>query len=119
MKLEIISVHGRGEYDNEHVLLKVTDACDIGHYMLGDSTYTADGKVSNKVRHTYWFPDTEVEKGDLVSLWTKAGTSTYGTTKSGDPVHRFFWGLKTAVWNDTGDCAVLWEMNTWQFFKVR
>jgi len=118
MNVEIISIHNHGDFDNEYVLLRALEGCDIGRYVLADSTYTSDGKVSNKLRHIYWFPDQAVKKGDLISLWTKSGKSTITESNSGTPIHRFFWGLQTAVWNDDGDCAALLEINTWQFFRA-
>ena len=119
MNVEIISVHNHGNHKEEYVLLRVKADCDIGHYQLCDSTYTKDGNVSNKVRHTYWFPDKPVKKGDLVSLWTKDGTNTTTKNDSGTTVHRFYWGLAKAVWNDDGDCAVLQHVPNWQFFKAK
>lgn len=119
MKAKIISVHNQGDFDKEYVLIEITEDCDIGRYIVSDSTYTDDGKVSNKLRHIYWFPDKSVEKGDLVSLWTKSGTNTTTKSDSGAPIHRFFWNLKTAIWNNDGDCAVLLELNSWQFFKAQ
>lgn len=118
MKLKIVSVHNHGNADEEYVLLQATEDCDVGRYMLADSTYTADGKVSNKLRNTFWFPDKAVKKNDLVSVWTKTGKDTSTTNNSGTPVHRFYWNLKKPVWNDGGDCAALIEVNTWQFFKA-
>lgn len=119
MKVSIISIHEQGDFDKEYVLMRVREDCDIGHYILADSTYTDSNQVSNKIRHTYWFPDKQVKKGELVSLWTKPGRNTTGKTDDGSKVHRFFWGLKRAVWNDHGDCAVLFEISTWQFFRGR
>lgn len=119
MKLKIISVHGHGDFDKEHVFLQALENCDIGKYALADSTYTDADHVSNKLRHFYWFADKEIKKGEYVSLWTGKGTNTVTKTDKGVPIHRFYWGLDKAVWNDTGDCAVLLEINTWQFFKVK
>lgn len=119
MKLEIISLHNRGDVEKEYVLMEAKSDCDVGRYVLSDSTYTAAGKVSNKLRHIYWFPDKEVNKGDLVSLRTGTGKNTTLTNASGTTIHRFFWGLKTAVWNDDGDCAVLIEAKTWQLFPTK
>lgn len=119
MKLKIISVHNHGDFDKEYVMLKANEDCDVGRFVLADSTYTADGKVSNKVRHTYWFPDKNIKKDELVSLWTGPGNNTTAKTNDGTTVHRFYWGLKTAVWNDGGDCAVLLDIQDWQFFKAR
>lgn len=119
MKVKIISLHNRGDFDKEYVLFRVLEDCDIGRYVLADSTYTSDGKVSNKLRHFYWFPDRAVKEGDLIALWTKSGESVITKNDSGTPVHRFFWELKTAIWNDDGDCAVLLEVNTWEFFSTK
>ena len=118
MKLKIIEVQGIGDYDKELVLLQAEDDCDVGRYLLADSTYTANGKVSNEVRHTFWFPDKEIKKGEYVAVWTKPGKSAEVTFRE-RPLHRFFWGLSKAVWNDDGDCAVLMHVPSWQFFKVK
>ncbi|WP_438480855.1 hypothetical protein [Oleiharenicola lentus] len=115
MKLQVVSIHNRGNFEKEYVLLKALESCDVGRYLLADTSYTADGKVSNKLRHVFWFPDKDVKKGEFVSVWTGPGKNTVGQTDSGVPVHRFFWGLKSSVWNDDGDCAALLEVNTWEF----
>jgi len=119
MKAKIISIHSHGDFDKEYVLIQVLEDCDIGKFLVADSTYTSDSQISNKLRHTYWFPDRATEKGDLVSLWTKPGTNTTDKNSSGTTVHRFFWGLKTAVWNNEGDCAVLQEIRDWQHYKAK
>lgn len=119
MDLKIISVHGNGDFDSEYVLLRATADCDVGYYQLCDTTYTDDDKVSNKLRHIYWFPDRAVKKGELVSLWTKSGKNTTTKNESGTVVHRFYWGLSKAVWNNDGDCAVLQHLETWQLFKAK
>ena len=111
MNLEIVSVHGQGDQEKEHVLLRVKSDCSVGHFLLADSTYTNDTHVSNKVRHTYWFPDKNVKADEYVSLWTKNGTSTSDTMKDGTPIHRFFWNLGKPVWNDSGDCAILFDLS--------
>lgn len=115
MKLEILSVHNQGNYEKEHVFLKATEDCDVGRYVLADTSYTSAGRVSNKLRHVFWFPDKNVKRGEYVSVWTGSGQDTMTKTDPGAPVHRFYWGLKSSVWNDTGDCAALLELNTWQF----
>lgn len=119
MKVRIISVHGYGDFDNEHVLMEVVEDCDIGQFILADSTYTGEHEVSNRLRHILWLPDKPVKQGDLVSVWTKGGRDTTVATDQGRTVHRFFWGLKTAVWNDEGDCAVLFDIGDWQFFPAK
>lgn len=118
MKVEIISVHNKGNYEEEYVLMRVKESCDIGQYILADSTYIEANRISNKVRHTYWIPDKQVDRGDLVSVWTKIGKNTTTKNNNGETIHRYYWGLNKAVWNNEGDCAVLLELNTWQLFEV-
>lgn len=119
MNLKIISVHNHGDFDKEYVLMRALEDCDVGRFILADSTYTEDGNISNKVRHTFWFPDKKIKKGELVSVWTRSGKMTEATSESGTPIHRFYWGLETAVWNDDGDCAVLLDIRDWQTFVAR
>lgn len=117
MELKIINVYGHGDFNKEHVVLQAVSDCDAGRYMLADSTFLDSGSVSNKVRHTFWIPDRDVKAGDYISIWTKPGTNNKGTYRD-CPLHRFFWGLNRAVWNDEGDCAVLFHVATWQFFPT-
>jgi len=58
-------------------------------------------------------------KGELVALWSQAGNNTAVKNDAGTVVHRFYWGLKTAVWNNDGDCAVLLHVPRFQAFKAR
>ena len=119
MNVQILAVHGQGDYQTEYVTLRVLDDCDLGKYQLCDSTYTAENTVSNRLRHVYWFPDKQVVKGDLIALWTKPGKETTGKTRDGHTIHHFYWDLKTAVWNNDGDAAVLQRLANWSLFPVK
>lgn len=119
MNVKIISVQGRGDYSSEYVLMRVLDDCDIGSYQVSDTTYTGANVVSNKLRHVYWFPDKRVSKGDLVSLRTGSGEQKTFVNTNGETVHRFYWGLKSPVWNDDGDAAILQYIGAWQHFPMK
>jgi len=119
MDLKILSVHNHGKANEEYVLLEATADCDVGNYLLADSTYTSSGSVSNKLRHVFWFPDKKVKSGDLVSLRTGIGKSGEVINNAGTKVHRFYWNLKTPVWNDDKDCAVLIESANWTHKKAK
>lgn len=114
MKIDIKSVSGHGDYDKEFVTLNVNVDCDAAIHVLTDTTYTSDGKVSSLLRHMYWLPDKQVKKGDFIYVYTKTGTNNSFANKAGTTTHAFYWGLKTAVWNDAKDCAVLFEIASWQ-----
>ncbi|SDG27335.1 hypothetical protein SAMN05216571_10813 [Onishia taeanensis] len=119
MKLEILSVKGRGDHTQESVRLKVIDDCDLKHYMVADTTYTGDTTISNRVRHTHWFKPGAVKQGDFVWLYTGPGKNTTRGNDSGSTTHVRYWGLNKAVWNDEGDCALLFQIATWRGKRVQ
>jgi hypothetical protein len=51
MKVKINSINNKGNYNREYVTLEVLESCDIGRFLLSDSTYTNIGQLSNKVRY--------------------------------------------------------------------
>ena len=105
--LKISIVKNTGELQTEFVFLKAETDCNIGNYLLTDSTYGSNEMPSNKLRHVFFFPSLEVKKGDYVVLWTKAGKYSLGETTAKSPQHNLYWGLKETVWNVDGDKAFL------------
>jgi hypothetical protein len=114
MKLKIRSIHEQGKAAEEYVLLDVVEDCSVEYFGLADTTYTGTSSISNKLRHFFWFPPKKVKKGELVVLRTGVGNDDSYKNAAGVTVHRFFWGLKSAVWNNTGDAAVLFDIRTWK-----
>ncbi len=120
MKLEILSVHNKGGFNDEYVDFKVIDDCDLGYYILADTTYK-EGGISNKLRHVHWFSPQQVKKGDFVRLYTRpkrADDKSSWQNGSNTTTHLLFWGLHAAVWNNTGDGAVLFHLRTWKTTKT-
>jgi hypothetical protein len=107
--LTITKVNNSGEISSEYVFLKVLEDCDIGDYLLTDSTYGSDEAPSNKLRHVFFFPSMPVEAGDYIALRTKSGSYSLGKTSKGGPQHNLYWGLKETVWNVDGDQAFLFK----------
>lgn len=119
MDIEIVRVHNHGDASKEYVHLKAVADCNLQDYMLADSTYTGAGKISNEHRHTYWFPKTDVKKGENIFVWTKDGKNEPRFTESGARQHHFFWRSGAAIWNDAKDKAVLFFIADWKYFEVR
>ncbi|WP_442513920.1 hypothetical protein [Pseudomonas promysalinigenes] len=111
MKLKILSVKEQGDANAEYLMLQALEDCNLSNYAIVDNTYDSNGAPSNKLRHTYFFPSTQVKKGDYISLHTKAGRNAKAETTNGNPLYRFYWGLATSVWNDTGDTVHLLEIS--------
>jgi len=113
MNIEIKAVRDPGVLSDERLVLKILKDCDIGSYLTFDTTYTEDGSVSNLVRHPYWFPDKEVEAGDLVVVYTKTGKSSVKNNKDGSRSHFFYRGMDRTIWNKEKDCAIVLEISSW------
>jgi hypothetical protein len=110
----IVSIHNHGKAGSEFVLLRANEDFNVEWLILSDSTYTDADHMSNKLRHIFWFPSKNVKKGDYISVHTGKGTNVTTKMDSGTPLHRFYWGLGTPVWNNSGDCAVLFQVNAWR-----
>jgi hypothetical protein len=73
MKLKIRRIDDNGNLDGERVIIDVKeDGANLSSYILLDTTYFDDGNVSNKHRHSYWFPNQPTEKGDVICVYTRA-----------------------------------------------
>ena len=118
MKLTIKSVKEHGVLKSERIILKAIDDVNVGSYMLADTTYLNDNEVSNKIRHTFWIPDKSIEKGSLVVIYTKDGTDSVKTNKSGKKTYFFYWGLGKTVWNQDEDSAIIFLIDNWETKKV-
>jgi hypothetical protein len=118
MKLTITSVHGRGKFNDEYVLLKAMFDCNMSSYILADTTYVTPQTISNKSRNMHWFLGLPLKTGEHVIFYTKSGTYSRTTNPSGMIFHHVYWGLQAAVWNNTGDYAHLFEIADRQVLKA-
>jgi hypothetical protein len=119
MRLSITSVVGHGDQTHERIHFTVLQDCNLSGYIVADTTFTGDRTLSNKVRHTHWFPSIQVKGGDAVVLYTRDGVPVSQPRKDGGTNHFLYWGLNEPVWNDFGDGALLFEIDDWQGRRVR
>lgn len=117
MALKIVEIHGKGDKDSEYVKIEVIDDCYLANYVLFDTTYRTSNKVSNKQRHVYLLPYKDVKKGDVIYLYTKTGKDEGTDYTYSSNTYKLFWGLNQAVWNDSGDKAILIRIGDIQEFK--
>ena len=113
MKIKIIKILDRAVVNKERLWLKVLQDTNMEHYIAFDTTYTSQNAISNLQRHAYWFDSKQVRSGDSVVLYTKKGTPSSTQNSDGTTTHFFYWGLDKTIWNDKGDCAVLFEIGNW------
>lgn len=119
MKITIHKIENHGDQNKEVVTLKVLQDCNADEYILTDTTYLSETTISNKFRHTFWFNSTAVKKGDFIQLFTGKGMNAAMKNKAQTTTHKFYWGVDHAVWNDTGDGAILFEIADRETKKAR
>lgn len=118
--LKINRIFDPGNKDEEVVQLIASADVNLGHYMITDNTYDSSGGASNKWRHSFHFPSVTVKNGDLVQLWTKPGKDQVTDHEKDNrkyKTHHFHMGLKTSVWNASGDIARLFYLEQTQAVK--
>jgi len=120
MKLKILRVEDHGTLQSERVFLSVEEDANLMYYLIRDTTYTSDDKISNKWDHIYKFLGKSVKAGDEVVLYTAtAPKESEKINNNKNTCYYFSWGLKECVWNNDGDVAVLYEISNWQSSPVK
>ncbi|MDR7136157.1 hypothetical protein J2X06_003375 [Lysobacter niastensis] len=112
MKVTISSVADKEDLEKERILLKVQADTDIGEYLLLQTGFK-DEDVTIGVRHAFWFPYKPVAAGDLVVVYTKRGTQTESTLKSGKKAHFFYWDIGSPIWGTPDRAPVLLHAPDW------
>jgi hypothetical protein len=88
-----------GDVLNERVIIR-NDKVTI--VWLGGWTLHDTRNHPNSPPTTYVFPDVQLAPGEDIVVWTGSGY---------DDGHNLYWGRQQAVWNNTGDTAVLLDNN--------
>lgn len=113
MDISLDKIVNAGE-ENEYLLLSVNKDCNLGKFLVYDTTYDQDGNVSNKLPHLYRFPDMVIKKDriPLVRLYT---CRNYTTQEWVNPIGVnnliLSWRLQETIWNKEGDRANLIEIS--------
>lgn len=106
--LQIRHVHNASTPKGEYVVLQATADTNLHYYAVVDSTFNADGSMSNEHRHVYFFPGKEVKKDDYIVLSSGTGTNgAIGIFTNGNSYYEYFWRSDICIWNDGGDNASL------------
>lgn len=112
MELSIVRIADSGT-DKERVILRVIEDCDLGRFLLFDTTYEEVGIISNKLRHLYLLPSVKANKGDFVWVYTGHGEYHTHENTSKTKTHNLYWGLDSKVWNNDGDKVYLLKYSEW------
>ena len=115
MEIEVIKIQKEGK---EMIVLRATQLCNVGRYILFDTTYEEDGAISNRYRHSYIFPNINLGTGDFVVLYSEKGTNRVFTNRGNTKTYELYWGLDVPVWNSKEDNALLVKIDEFRNFIV-
>jgi hypothetical protein len=115
MSFDITSIADAGDIDRERVVIKATTDGDIGRFAIFCAKRSSTGvALSGNVPKTFWFTDQKVKAGDFIVLYTKAGTRSSKTSDSGSTSYFFYWGWKTAIWDEKSKAALI-DINSYKY----
>lgn len=107
MNLKIRGVFGE-KLDNERIVIDVLEnSVPKENYILFDTTYDDKGKISNKHRHPFFFCTNQVNKGEVIVIYTKQGDDYISKSSKQTKMYVLHWGLGVCVWNNNKDNALL------------
>lgn len=100
MELEIIDILDKSDLNHERVVLKVNEYCNCWPFIIfRNNGIRADSKP-------FIFPNMNLEKGDIITLYTKNGIERKDRLTNGLKNHILYWGLKNSIWG-TDNCVAL------------
>jgi hypothetical protein len=114
MRVKLQKILDRGVPNKERLWLKVLQDTDMRYYIVFDTRYISQKSISTFPAHTYWFGPKIVSSGDNVVLGTYKGTYNSKQNTDGTTTHYYYWGNENTIWNNEGDCAVLFEISSWE-----
>lgn len=117
MKLELRSIVAPGDLKNERLTLRALTSLDVGDYLVAQTMLIEDYPTTN-FDHMIWFPFKQVEKGDLVVIYTKSGESREKPLSKGNTAHFYYLDLSSAIWDDPTKGAIVLHTPTWQSKSV-
>jgi hypothetical protein len=117
MKLSITQIYKRGVQSEERLVMKVLNDTNLTYFVVLDTVYTSPQSVSPSPKRAYWFRSKPVKAGDQVILYTKEGVPSEKKLEDGTTAYFFYWNQKSVLWDKTGNCAVVMEINSWATSK--
>lgn len=114
MDITIQDIKNRGDIDSERVVFIVTSDCDLGKYIAFKTTSSNNGEtVSSDIEYPYWFPDTEVKKGDMIVLYTKEGVKNSKENSDKTTTYFYYLSLSEPIYDDEASIALLMYSGVW------
>jgi len=97
LKILNINYHGEGD-DNKNPNVEWVEIKNTGSTSVNLKGFI----LEDEVQHKFIFPDFVLDTGKTVKVYSGSGTSNSNS---------LYWGSKSAIWNNDGDTAYLYDNN--------
>lgn len=115
MNIKIKRTVDNKNLEKERIIFNVVENDFLGAYIVLKTKKTGEKTVSSRTEGTYWFPDKDVKKGDLVVLYTKKGINTEKKNGDGTTTYFYYWQMENTLWNNVEDVVLLTRLQEWNF----
>ena len=112
MNLEILNILDKADIKHERIVLKANDDCNAWPYIL----FRNNGKRNES--KPFIFPNMEIGKGDMVTIYTKNGDSEKRKLGNGVTSHVLYWGENGSIWNADNCIALLVKIEDFKYKPV-
>lgn len=102
-----VKIYYAGDYEREHVVIKVNHECDLCNYMLIQVVRNEEDLPNYGRCHVLTFDDIELLEGDTVRVMTCRGVDHEEKGLDGHTVHVLYWNLSAPIWKQDGSNEVM------------
>lgn len=112
MALVITSIGDKGKLSDERVGFKVTSNGNLKYFVVFTTQFTESG-FYNRSKDAFWFAPEEIQVGDRVVLYTKAGADSFLNNDNGTKTYFKYWGLSQPIFTSETNGIVIAEVDNW------
>lgn len=97
-ELKPAKIYYAGDYEREHVVIKVNHECDLSNYMLIQVVRNEEDLPNYGRCHVLTFDEIELLEGDTVRVMTCHGEDHEEKGPDGHTIHVLYWNLPAPIW---------------------
>ena len=112
MALIITGIGDKGKLSDERVGFRVTSKGDLKYFVVFATRFTETG-FYNRSKNAFWFAPEEIQAGDRVVLYTKAGADSFQNNDDGTKTYFKYWGLSQPIFANETNGIVIAEVDNW------
>lgn len=111
MKIAFTDIQAFGDKENERIRFKVTEACNLGDYLIALSEKKGNGRISSKLEHIKWLSGVDMNANDWVIVYSTRKGNGVKQLRNEDGSSSFFvfWNLEHPLTEFTGKSVVYIE----------